>query len=366
MLKCEQCRFKMGNMHCRDKRASVMRLPKVPCDGSRNFIPKLKVGDLVISMRDIPNLGVKGTTLRIKGMTPDRLHFFGSNEGWHASDHFVGANELDATKEQIQAYCKNKIPLYDYSTVDSMKLIYGTHGEVQEFHITSPAKAVKAEEFSRRFTEIIEEAREVGCIDGIRSSIIDLLGGIPNDDKDNDFVKYEFDGDCNINLVMNDAIRDDLRSFIVKGPKNSVAAILRDSAQNFTGKMQTPMQFPAVKYDKQSKMFKGYTKQQTPFKFYVIPTGAINIWLQLFREETKKFERKRSRLKADTMKKGAAYMKAYKDEKSALTNKRKEIMDDDFLLHEERHAMLDRVVAKCKRPDKFQVFGIYEEYYGND
>lgn len=98
--------------------------------------------------------------------------------------------------------------------------------------------------------------------------------------------KYEFKGEIDIDILMNDAFRDMRRSFIVMGKNNASVFIMTDT------NMDVDDFSDEVIYDSEKQKFvKVYSNMIFPYIAKIIDKKTVHEWLIKLKEENKEFNK---------------------------------------------------------------------------
>ena len=95
--------------------------------------------------------------------------------------------------------------------------------------------------------------------------------------------KYEFKGNLDISLIVNDAVRENRRSFIIMAETNAVVGVLRNTLMNLHLKNIIEIEGEFKVYD---------ADENYPYFFKIIDKKDVNSWLIKLQDEKKKFNNK--------------------------------------------------------------------------
>lgn len=110
--------------------------------------------------------------------------------------------------------------------------------------------------------------------------------------------QYKFRGEINLNVIINDAIREGKRSFIIMGKKNAVVAVLGNTMEAIND-IQSSIEYDNGEFISQEERY------ISPFIFKIIEKKQVNEWIKFLREERKSFNKKILKIKDKIRKKTA-------------------------------------------------------------
>ena len=113
--------------------------------------------------------------------------------------------------------------------------------------------------------------------------------------------KYNFRGQCNLDVIINDAIRDGKRSFIIMGKNNAIVGVLQNTFMDINDVICE------VIYDEEAGEFQGASSgseiMACPFFLKIIDKKDVNTWIKKLTEERKTFNKKILKMKDKIKKK---------------------------------------------------------------
>jgi hypothetical protein len=113
--------------------------------------------------------------------------------------------------------------------------------------------------------------------------------------------KYNFRGQCNLDVIINDAIRDGKRSFIIMGKNNAIVGVLQNTFMDINDVICE------VIYDEEAGEFQGASSGSEiiacPFFLKIIDKKDVNTWIKKLTEERKTFNKKILKMKDKIKKK---------------------------------------------------------------
>lgn len=364
---CLNCRFSQKNTRyessCEEARSRILSIGYKMvqgCRGGSSFSPKLEIGMKVIATRN--SAGIKrGELYMILDIIPMKndfkVHVKGVS-GYFLAECFIAVPAYienadfsafpDWTVNTGWTFSEMRRRIFEnkadrYSFVSNPVFIKDLSGSVSEDMLDSFVSSV-----SSCFPSSFSNGFSVG---------FKLNKPKPENTGPK---KYEAWGSISLNTVMNDAIEDRRRSFIVKCENNAVVGIMKNFYAYIEDVPDNFVESDAVMYDPIKKAFVPAELSASPFSLYIIDKKDIDKWISFLEKEKKVFEAYSGKVKSEAMKTSKSALSEYKAAKAEIKAKRKQISENDCLTQDEKNIVLGRLTGP-KKPDHFIVFGPSED-----
>ena len=104
-----------------------------------------------------------------------------------------------------------------------------------------------------------------------------------------DFDKYEFKGEFNLDLLINDQFRDKRRSFVVIGPNNAIICMLRNFSEYVDGSCNNIEYKNGCFID--SDRPDDRTSSNEPYFFKIVDKKDVHEWTKYLKDENKRYNK---------------------------------------------------------------------------